>query len=1256
MSDKLNTYSFLPWVREGIANRIVPPEESDDKLRATLNYEFELEGIGLGSKLKETISKKFSLYGPGDIIGLGPKVIIKTEPHNWITNFEPNYLPCIDFYDEDLPWRYSPDIPRDHGRLHPWLALVVLEEGIFTDGKDMTNKPLPYFQLAEGVTTSDVFPPAEQLWAWAHVHVNRDLITNDSIDFEPPEDYENEVDQVISRADQIQEVLDQYADLLEENPDLAYSRIMCPIKLKENTAYHAFLIPAFESGRLAGLGLDVEEIFSSGGEFYTPLLKSWAGTDDPVVIRTEADKFPIYHRWYFRTGMAGDFEYLVRLLEPKPIDSRVGTRNVDVTSPGMNLIGIRDGELKPDGTVYDDLKSVLRLGGALRIPVDTMENKEEYLKYKNWDQPFPREFQRQLASFINLSDDYSGKSIEESHGNPLLPEIPVEDPAADPDPIITPPLYGRWHSRTKRLLGSVHEVINENWVNKLNLDPCHRIAAGFGTRIIQKNQENYMESAWKQVGDVLEANKRIRQTQFSMFASITWYIKYIKPLYERGKGALLWLTQPMQNRIVSKVGTGENPEELLSVKYQVKNSKVSSFLFSPEIRRFTRPGGRLSDRLGLDEGENAASDLLEAVNSGTATLTPDKEMPAGKAGIDELAETLEPSKVPDFFLRWIRKFKWLKYLFLALAAIIIVLLAIFVTPNLSSITPGFGSLAGFFLLLAILFIILYILIRLWEKQLAVADSLKTENQTPEAVDDLPSYSDFRLTSVGEVVNFTESDTDNEEGQRFKTAMKTTTQMLQTHSEASIEEERPKLHLDNIADATLATIDPKKSIPRYLFRTQIAVQPRVVLLTEILKEAMAYPEFDIPMYKPLIDISADLFLPNINYVSQNSISLLETNQEFIEAYMVGLNHEFARELLWREYPTDQRGSYFRQFWDVSDFLYDEKDLISLTKIAIKKLYTLEEFDTAKDQVIADHPGISDRALNGKILEQIVRNRYSDLDEEAYQAKLEAEGNRLDEKLNEEIRESLKDIPELHWWSKFSKLGDHDHRENYKKSKMNENPDAETSEDKSEVVLVIRGELLKKYPNAVIYAHKAEWQYRDGEIDTGEERVLVEITEEEKDDPPRTKIKTPLYEAKVEPDIYFFGFDLDAVTAKGGTGDDEDTAPGWFFVIKERPGEPRFGLDIGDTAPEDVQVWNDLSWGTITPEVEEGGFINITDQTNPIDVGDNEPGTGEIEKLPQHLEDKQLLWNADMNSATLAYCLYQSPVMMAIHAAEMLPKTE
>ena len=66
--------------------------------------------------------------------------------------------------------------------------------------------------------------------------------------------------------------------------------------------------------------------------------------------------------------------------------------------------------------------------------------------------------------------------------------------------------------------------------------------------------------------------------------------------------------------------------------------------------------------------------------------------------------------------------------------------------------------------------------------------------------------------------------------------------------------------------------------------------------------------------------------------------METNQRFIEAYMVGLNYEFARKLLWREYPTDQRGSYFRQFWSVGDTIDSE----GLSEDALKeKLYDIPE---------------------------------------------------------------------------------------------------------------------------------------------------------------------------------------------------------------------------------------------------------------------------------------------------------------------------
>src|SRR5690606_24588261 len=87
-------------------------------------------------------------------------------------------------------------------------------------------------------------------------------------------------------------------------------------------------------------------------------------------------------------------------------------------------------------------------------------------------------------------------------------------------------------------------------------------------------------------------------------------------------------------------------------------------------------------------------------------------------------------------------------------------------------------------------------------------------------------------------------------------------------------------------------------------------------------------------------------------------------------------------------------------------------------------------------------------------------------------------------------------------------------------------------------------------------------------------LVELSPSQEEKPPRDIVKTPLYQAQVAPDIYFFGFDLTAEEAKGDDGTQEGDDPGWFFVIKERPGEPRFGLDI-DKQPA-INIWNDLSW--------------------------------------------------------------------------------
>ena len=67
-----------------------------------------------------------------------------------------------------------------------------------------------------------------------------------------------------------------------------------------------------------------------------------------------------------------------------------------------------------------------------------------------------------------------------------------------------------------------------------------------------------------------------------------------------------------------------------------------------------------------------------------------------------------------------------------------------------------------------------------------------------------------------------------------------------------------------------------------------------------------------MVEPLRDLTQDWLLPGLNQVPANSLSLVVPNRRFIEAYMVGLNHEMARELLWSGFPTDQRGTYFDRF--------------------------------------------------------------------------------------------------------------------------------------------------------------------------------------------------------------------------------------------------------------------------------------------------------------------------------------------------------
>jgi hypothetical protein len=175
-----------------------------------------------------------------------------------------------------------------------------------------------------------------------------------------------------------------------------------------------------------------------------------------------------------------------------------------------------------------------------------------------------------------------------------------------------------------------------------------------------------------------------------------------------------------------------------------------------------------------------------------------------------------------------------------------------------------------------------------------------------------------------------------------------------------------------------------------------------------------------------------------------------------------------------------------------------------------------------------------------------------------------------------------------------------------------------------VLVIRGDLLKCFPNTTIYAVEAE------EItDTATQLKKMVIKRQ------TPVVKFPAFKAEAGADLKFIGFELTAAAAKGTA-----THPGWFFVLQETPGETRFGLDIsGPDSSQQNLTWDDASWDLVTGEKIAATKIlpNTTITT--------------FENKLVNAERLKAKWGK--SSADMAYILYQKPVMIAIHANEMLP---
>ena len=266
--------------------------------------------------------------------------------------------------------------------------------------------------------------------------------------------------------------------------------------------------------------------------------------------------------------------------------------------------------------------------------------------------------------------------------------------------------------------------------------------------------------------------------------------------------------------------------------------------------------------------------------------------------------------------------------------------------------------------------------------------------------------------------------------------------------------------------------------------------------------MPSPKINKGAYRYLNALSPDYVIPGVEHLENDGVTLLEENQRFIEAFMLGMNHEMGRELLWNQYPTDQKGTVFQYFWDSLKF--DEKSI---------------------------------------------------------------------------------SIKEIHTWTKG--LGEN---KTLEKNKGNQNS--------NRLVLVIKGELVLRYPKTVFSAMKL----RKGEF----------WSEYKEEDKVPGEILHPDFRAFISPDILCIGFPIVAEDINNGE---------YYFILQEHQDVLRFGLDTPSEKRkcDSQKTESDYSWNDLVLDSE--GFP---------------------EKL-NHLGN---------TSAEIAFNTYQQPIKVALHASRLI----
>lgn len=1218
MANETANYVFLPWVRQGAAAGIQTPDNPDNSANAdpagVVTVEATLQVNGA-----HPVTRTVRLHGPGDVTGIDPQQVIRTEPRHLAQDFEPNYFPAIEFDRPDFPWLFTPAKAAADGRLRPWLCLVVVRK---QGGGTLRTGPGQLLPVLE--TRIDELPELSESWAWAHAQVAGS----------PKEDL---------------------GSALGGDPALTLSRLLCPRRLDPNTEYLACVVPAFDLGRKAGLG---EKITAEDEK--KPLQLAWPPKPGPP---PDVVKLPVYYHWEFRTGTGGDFEALVSLLTPPSIPEehvqRLGKRTIDISQSGIPLPpgttlefegALRVQETKeaewPEATrapfqsklveilnapwlamknvdrepllgppIYGcwqanqhivevapqppavlpsppwlhELNLDPRYRAAAALGTLVVQDQQEQLVAAAWEQLGEiqriNQMQRQAQLARAVNGVFHAKHLANFSPDQLLNVVaPAQSRlvVAAAGPVVAtagPPVAAAGPSNGKARTMLAHSIAQSALPDRAVSAPMRRLTNPRGAISVRFQQttrpiamvarlntaESLVPSQRKPAGWVtinrVSDQPEAGLTQAIRFERISSALDSERKLSKfnvAAEGNTANLPSALADATASQPGSPDSPAAaVFRQAAQDHQDYLNQSVFRTiwQTYRFVFSGGNgiiygvdHRDRLLFyrDQAQGGTSEValpavigqdkwrqFKFVFSGgngdiygvdpTGQLLLFHDQAQNGTGVVANHEVIGP---PDFgaYVFLFSGGNGILYAVNDLGQLVFYRDRIHV-PSGDPI--GQGGWQEFKFVFSGGDGIIYAVNQ--QGQLLFFRDENRDGRTGKLdVDDGhiigEGWQDFKfLFSGGDGIIYAVDELGQLLITRDQTQDGTGTVALPTPVDSIDSHFRqPLLDLPKTKAALLQNLDPAKTIQAKA-KASFTVSdgapqngngfPAANDLQQggdPLEPLQDSPVFPQPMYEVLRDLSQEFLFPGLEHIPPNSVILLEPNGRFVESFLVGLNAELSRELLWRGFPANLRSTYFRQFWD----------------------------------------GVEP------------------------------------------------DIQAINEWENTG-LG-------------------QNSQSNKNLVLLIRGELLRRYPNTVIYAVKAVSR-QELSRDPGEE-------------------SHPIFRGTLKPDITFLGFPL---TRKQVIGDNATDDPGWFFVIQEQPTEPRFGLDAANfegvlTSPT---AWSDLSWRHFAETTEElKALSHVSAKALPKTVTD-----GEIDKVR---------WGK--NAAHQAFITWQRPVRVAIHASQLIPE--